>query len=187
MGGTNRLITAPCAPAAAVLAAFAIDAIQRGVEDAAVVVLLAALGLAAGVLQVLFGSVGLGRLIKYMPYPVVSGYLSGVGLYIIAGQVPKFLGTPTGTKLAQALLHPALWAWQGMVVGAVTIAAMVFAPRLTRHVPAAILALLAGVLSYFGLSLFDAGLLDPRNPLVIGPLGSSGGGGFIDTVAGRWS
>ena len=187
MGGTNRLITAPCAPAAAVLAAFAIDAIQRGVEDAAVVVLLAALGLAAGVLQVLFGSVGLGRLIKYMPYPVVSGYLSGVGLYIIAGQVPKFLGTPTGTKLAQALLHPALWAWQGMVVGAVTIAAMVFAPRLTRHVPAAILALLAGVLSYFGLSLFDAGLLDPRNPLVIGPLGSSGGGGFVDTVAGRWS
>jgi SulP family sulfate permease len=185
MGGTNRLITAPCAPAAAVLAAFAIEGVQQGLDPAAVVVLLSAIGLAAGVLQVLFGGVGLGRLIKYMPYPVVSGYLSGVGLYIIFGQVPKFLGSPAGTKLGQALLHPSLWSWQAIAVGAVTIFAMLFAPRLTRRVPAAILALLAGVLSYFALSLLDAGLLDPRNPLVIGPLGSSGGGGFVDTVIGR--
>jgi SulP family sulfate permease len=188
MGGTNRLISAPCAPAAAVLAAFAIERIHQGTDDAAVVVLLAALGLAAGALQVLFGSIGLGRLIKYMPYPVVSGYLSGVGLYIISGQVPKFLGAPTGTHLGEAFAHPALWAWQGMAVGAVTMFAMVLAPRVTRRVPAAILALLAGVAAYFGLSLFDAALLDPRNPLVIGPLGGSGGagGGFIDALHGRW-
>jgi SulP family sulfate permease len=188
MGGTNRLISAPCAPAAAVLAAFAIERMHSGMQDVAVVVLLAALGLAAGALQVVFGSVGLGRLIKYMPYPVVSGYLSGVGLYIISGQVPKFLGVPTGTHLGQALTHPALWAWQGMVVGAVTIFAMVFAPRVTQRVPAAILALLAGVLAYFGLALLDPALLDPRNPLVIGPLGGSGGGGgFVDAMRGRWT
>jgi len=187
MGGTNRLITAPCAPAAAVLAAFAIERIQNGMEDPAVVVLLAALGLAAGVLQVLFGSIGLGRLIKYMPFPVVSGYLSGVGLYIISGQVPKFLGAPTGTHLGHALAYPALWDWQGIAVGAVTIFAMLFAPRVTRRVPAAILALLAGVLCYFGLAFFDATLLDPRNPLVIGPLGSAGGGGFVDALRGRWA
>ncbi|MCF8199565.1 MAG: cyclic nucleotide-binding domain-containing protein [Sulfuritalea sp.] len=190
MGGTNRLITAPCAPAAAVLTAFAIERIQGGMEAAAVVVLLAALGLAAGALQVLFGSVGLGRLIKYMPYPVVSGYLSGVGLYIIGGQVPKFLGTPSGTHFGHALLHPELWAWQGMAVGAVTIAAMLYAPRFTRRVPAAILALLAGVLAYFGLSLIDVSLLDPHNPLVIGPLSDSGGAGargFFDAVLGRWA
>jgi len=188
MGGTNRLISAPCAPAAAVLTAFAIERIQHGMDPAAVAVLLAALGLAAGALQVLFGSVGLGRLIKYMPYPVVSGYLSGVGLYIIVGQVPKFLGAPSGTHLGHALTSPALWVWQGMVVGAVTIFAMVFAPRVTQRVPAAILALLAGVAAYFGLSLFDAALLDPRNPLVIGPLGGSGGagGGFVDALQGRW-
>lgn len=190
MGGTNRLITAPCAPAAAVLTAFAIERIQGGMEVAAVAVLLAVLGLAAGALQVFFGSVGLGRLIKYMPYPVVSGYLSGVGLYIIGGQVPKFLGTPTGTVLGEALLHPALWAWQGAAVGAATIAAMLLAPRVTRRVPAAILALLAGVLAYFGLSLIDATLLDPHNPLVIGPLSGSDGAGegaFADAALGRWA
>jgi SulP family sulfate permease len=187
MGGTNRLISAPCAPAAAVLTAFAIERIQHGTDPVAVAVLLAALGLAAGVLQVAFGSIGLGRLIKYMPYPVVSGYLSGVGLYIISGQVPKFLGTPAGTHLGHALASPALWVWQGMAVGAATILAMLFAPRVTQRVPAAILALLAGVLCYFGLALFDAALLDPRNPLVIGPLGGSGGGGFVDAMASRWT
>ncbi|KAF0166598.1 MAG: sulfate transporter [Rhodocyclaceae bacterium] len=187
MGGTNRLISAPCAPAAAVLTAFAIERIQQGMDAAAVAVLLAALGLTAGVLQVIFGGIGLGRLIKYMPYPVVSGYLSGVGLYIIFGQVPKFLGTPAGTHLGHALASPALWVWQGMVVGAATVLAMLFAPRVTQRVPAAILALLAGVLCYFGLAFFDAALLDPRNPMVIGPLGGSGDGGFVDAMAGRWA
>ena len=186
MGGTNRLISAPCAPAAAVLTAFAIERINQGTDPAAVAVLLAAVGLTAGVLQVVFGGVGLGRLIKYMPYPVVSGYLSGVGLYIIFGQVPKFLGAPSGTHLSHALTSPALWVWQGMVVGAVTIFAMLFAPRVTQRVPAAILALLAGVLSYFGLAFFDPALLDPRNPLVIGPLGGAGGG-FVDALRGRWA
>ncbi len=192
MGGTNRLITAPCAPAAAVLAAFVMERMQQGTSDVVVVVLLAALGFAAGSLQVMFGSLGLGRLIKYMPYPVVSGYLSGVGLYIIAGQVPKFMGAPTGTHLWQALSSPVLWAWQGIVVGTVTIFAMLFAPRVTQRVPAAILALLAGVLAYFGLSLIDTTLLDPRNPMVIGPLGGAGGesgagGGFVDAMRGRWT
>jgi SulP family sulfate permease len=45
------------------------------------------------------GFVGVGRLIKYIPYPVVSGYLSGVGLIIIGSQIPRFAGAaamPTG-------------------------------------------------------------------------------------------
>ncbi|MBI4986592.1 MAG: SLC26A/SulP transporter family protein [Rhodocyclales bacterium] len=187
MGGTNRLISAPCAPAAAVLAAFAIERMQHGMPEAAIVLLLTVLGLTAGILQLVFGGLGLGRLIKYMPYPVVSGYLSGVGLIIIGSQIPKFLGTPTGTKLWQALAAPATWAWQGMAVGAATIAVMLLAPRLTQRVPAAILALLAGVLTYFGLSLGDAALLDVRNPLVIGPLGGGDGGSFLDALLGRWA
>src|SRR5450756_996787 len=58
MGGTNRLITAPCAPAAALLAAFAIEQIQGGTPAAAVVLLLTVLGMAAGLLQIIFGSIG---------------------------------------------------------------------------------------------------------------------------------
>ena len=109
----------------------------------------------------MFGAVGLGRLIKYMPYPVVSGYLSGVGLIIIISQMPKFLGVPKGTLvLGRRWSRPSLWQWQGVAVGAVTVAVMVAAPKLTKAVPAAILGLAAGVLAYFGLGLADRPLLE---------------------------
>jgi SulP family sulfate permease len=177
LGGTQRLITAPCAPAAAVLSAFAIEFIHKGASAESVLLLLVVIGLLAGILQVIYGAVGLGRLIKYMPYPVVSGYLSGVGLIIIGSQVPKLLGVPSNVHFWQALLEPNAWQWQGVIVGLVTAAVMVGAPRFTTRVPAVILALAGGVLAYFALSLFDATLLVVEgNRLIVGPMGGSGGG-----------
>ncbi|MSP96002.1 MAG: cyclic nucleotide-binding domain-containing protein [Betaproteobacteria bacterium] len=185
-GGTNRLITAPCAPAAAVLAALAIQLTQSGTAAESVVLMLTLMGLMCGVLQVGFGVVGLGRLIKYMPYPVVSGYLSGVGLIIILGQVPNFLGLPKQTHLWEGLISPSLWQWQGVAVGAVTMLVMATAPMFTKVVPAAILALAAGVLAYFGLGLVDPALYTLQaNALVVGSLGGSGAS-FGDAIAGRW-
>lgn len=185
LGGTNRLITAPCAPAAAVVSAFAIEFIHGGGSPESALLLISILGLMAGLIQVTFGAVRLGQLIKYMPYPVVSGYLSGVGLYIIASQVPKFLGSPKGSHFWESLATPAHWKWQGMVIGAVTIAVMLAAGRITRLVPAAILALVAGVLAYFGLALVEPALLTlDNNPFVVGSLGGSGN--FSDAFSGRW-
>ena len=185
-GGTNRLITAPCAPAAAVLSALAIQLSQEGVTPESVVLMLTLMGLICGLLQVSFGAVGLGRLIKYMPYPVVSGYLSGVGLIIIISQVPKFLGLPKQTQLWEGLISPSLWQWQGVVVGAVTVIVMATAPMFTKAVPAAILALAAGVLAYFGLGLADPALYTLQgNALVIGPLGGADAS-FGDAISGRW-
>ncbi|MDP3440186.1 MAG: SulP family inorganic anion transporter, partial [Azonexus sp.] len=87
LGGTDRLISAPCAPAAAVLSAFAIELVSDGVPAGNIILLLLMLGILTGGFQVLFGFVGIGRLIKYIPYPVVSGYLTGVGLIIIGSQI----------------------------------------------------------------------------------------------------
>ena len=186
LGGTNKLITAPCAPAAAVLAAFALDFVQDGGDFTSALLLFSLLGLAAGLLQIAFGLVRLGQLIVYMPYPVVSGYLSGVGLYIVAGQVPKFLGVPKDLHFWQSLAAPAAWQWQGMVAGAVTILVMLCAPRITKLLPGAILGLMAGVAAYFALALADPGLLRMQgNPLVIGSL-IDGTGSFTDALAARW-
>jgi SulP family sulfate permease len=185
-GGTNRLISAPCAPAAAVLAALAIQLSQNGATAESVVLMLTLMGLICGLLQVSFGAIGLGRLIKYMPYPVVSGYLSGVGLIIIISQVPKFLGLPKQASLWEGLVSPSSWQWQGVTVGAVTVIVMATAPMFTKAVPAAILALAAGVLAYFGLGLADPALYTLHgNALVIGPLGGAGVS-FGDAIAGRW-
>ncbi len=185
-GGTNRLITAPCAPAAAVLTALALQLLQNGVTPDSIVIMLTLVGLMCGLLQILFGTIRIGRLIKYMPYPVVSGYLSGVGLIIILGQVPRLLGVPKDVEFLKAVLHPLLWNWSSIIVGIATIAVMLLAPKITKVIPAAILGLLAGVITYFALSFENPSLLNlTGNKLVIGSLNVSSNGLFSMFVN-RW-
>jgi len=187
LGGTNRLITSPSAPATAVLSALAITLMQKGIPPQSALLMMALVALLCGGLQALFGVVGLGRLIKYMPYPVVSGYLSGVGLIIIVSQVPRLLGVPKNVTFWKALGSPGLWRWDGIIVGAVTIAVMVGARKLVRAVPAAILGLTAGLIAYFALALADKSLLSMAgNALIVGPVGASAGGGFLPAMVARW-
>jgi SulP family sulfate permease len=187
-GRTAGLISAPCAPAAAVLSALAIQLLAGGsgapADPASVMALMAVTTLVAALLQIFYGAVGGGSLIKFIPYQVVSGYLSGVGVLIAISQLPKLFGLPRGTGLLHGLISPELWKWQGVAVGIVTIVVMAGAPRITRKVPAAILGLLAGITAYFLLSLnFPAMLTLQGNPLVIGPLRTSGS--FLDAVSNR--
>lgn len=176
-GGTPGLISAPCAPAAAVLSVFAMELMAGGaVAPAAAPLILALAGLGAGILQSVIGMAGGGRLIKYIPYPVVAGYLSGVGLTIVIGQIPKLFGYPKGTSLLAGLTSPSAWQMPGVIVGAVTIAAMLLVPRLKLAIPAPILALVAGIAVYGGLAAVIPGLrtLD-HNKLVIGAINASPG------------
>ena len=187
LGGTDRLISAPCAPAAAVLSAFGIELVHQGVPADTVILLLLMLGILAGLFQVLFGIVGIGRLIKYIPYPVVSGYLSGVGLIIIGSQLQKFVGAPQGTSWWQAAISPWLWDWRALTVGLATVAAMAIGPRLTSRLPGTILGIAAGLIAYFALASQDSTLLQvDGNPLVIGALGQTGEGYFA-SLGQRWN
>lgn len=183
-GRTPALISAPCAPAAAILSALAIDLLKQGIVIEHISGLLALTALLAALLQMLYGLLKGGQLIKYIPFPVVSGYLSGVGLIIAMGQLPKLLGLPKETTLWHGLTTPNLWQWQGIVVGCITIAVMYTAPRLTQKIPATIMGLFAGIISYFTLSLWMPALLSlEANSLVVGaiPTGTS----FLETVRGR--
>ena len=187
LGGTNRLITAPCAPAAAVLSAFAIELVRQDVDPMFIVLMLTALGLVAGLIQLLLGFMGIGSLIKYIPFPVVSGYLTGVGLIIIGSQISKLLGVFGNQSLWRTLISPEMWQWQSALIGVVTAAVMLAAPLVTRVVPAAILGLLAGVLTYFGLAHFvdESMLVLEGNKLIIGPLGGSASS-MLEAITGRW-
>jgi len=186
IGGCNRLITAPSAPAAAMLSAMAVDMAARGMspELAVLSLMLAAIG--CGVFQIISGAIGLGRLMKYMPFPVVSGFLTAVGLSILASQLPHWLGTPKGMGLWQALTTPRAWSWTAIVVGAVTMAVMLLAPRITKAVPAPVLALAAGVAAYFSFGAADHSLLTlAQNRLVIGPIEASVGE-IVPATIERW-
>ena len=186
-GGTQRLISAPCAPAAAVLSALTIQMSQQGIDVGAVVVSLFLVAVASALVQVMFGLLRLGELIKFMPFPVVSGYLSGVGLIIILSQVPKWLAWPKDLKVWQGLMSPELWQWPSVCVGLATAGVMLVAPRISRRVPAVILGLLGGVAMYWLMALLWKPELQSlhHNPFIIGPL-SVAGEGFFESLAGPW-
>lgn len=186
LGGTNRLISAPSAPAAAVLSAFALEYMTKGFDPTLLFVLLIVITLLTGLLQMLFGFIGLGRLIKYMPFPVVSGYLTGVGLYIIASQLPKLLGSPHELQFWESILSPDQWQWQSMTIGIITIITMLNGKKIFHTLPAVITALIAGIGCYAVLGFFDPSLQLPNNPFVIGDLGNNGGIHFMQMFLGRF-
>lgn len=187
LGGTDRLISAPCAPAAAVLSAFAIELVHRGVPADAIASLLVLVGILGGLIQLTLGLIGLGGLIRYIPYPVVSGYLTAVGLIIIGGQIPKFLGVPGRVMWYDALRAPGQWDLRAIGIAVTTVLVAVLSPRRVRRVPGIILGILAGMVAFLALVAFDPTLRAlEHNPLVIGPFDLDGGG-LLSAVTFRWA
>jgi sulfate permease, SulP family len=186
-GGTQKLISAPCAPAAAVLSALTIQMSAQGSAPAAILMTLFLVALVSSLVQVLFGVLRLGQLIRYMPYPVVSGYLSGVGLIIVASQLPKLLGAGKGVDWFTALTHPESWQPVSLMVGGTTGAVMLIAARFPSRIPAVIQGVAAGVVVYWilALSTFPSLLNLDSNPFIIGSL-SSGGESVWNNITTTW-
>lgn len=148
LGSARQLISAPCAPAAAILSALAVSFVAQdqpgqvqATQAARVLLLITLVGVFSAIIQIVFGVARGGRLIKYIPYPVVAGYLSGVGLMIILAQAPKVFGLHAGPEFWSGLLHPGHWNWNALLVGGLTMLGMILAPRLSKSVPAAIIGL----------------------------------------------
>ena len=101
----------------------------------------------AGVMLVLFGLLKLGTYIKYIPYPVVSGFMSGIGVIIIVFQIFPLMGLASPKaildvfkQLPEGLKNvnlDAVW-----VAGA-TIAIIYIFPKITKAIPSSLVALLA--------------------------------------------
>ena len=178
-------VSAPCAPAAAVLSGIAAElAHQNGLPIPRVLTLLALTALGSAVLQVIYGALRAGRIIKYIPYQVVTGYMSGVAVIIAMAQIPKLLGIEQGKHLLPALVSVNEWRWPAVIVGVLTIVAMVVSPRLTRLVPGAILGLGTGVATYGVLALVRPELRTlSGNSLIIGSIQTMGG--FVDAISER--
>jgi len=187
LGGAPRLISAPCAPAAAVMAALCARLTGGGSSPESVIVSLLLVGLFSGLLQAVYGALGGGRLIKYIPYPVVTGYMSGVGLLIMIKQLAPFLGLAKDADRLSGLLSPGAWQWPAFSVAIVTIAAAVAAPRFTRRVPAAIIGLAAGIAAHLAAGFWRPQLLSmDSNPFIIGAV-STGPGVIFSGIAANFS
>lgn len=92
-GGTNTQISGPTAPMTAVsmvIISTLIAANDGSVEKALPVIL--AVFMLAGLMQVGLGALKLGKYIRYIPYPVVSGFMTAIGLIILITQILPVLG-----------------------------------------------------------------------------------------------
>jgi len=92
-GGTNTQISGPTAPMTAVSMVIiaGIIAIYDGSVEKALPAILTVF-LLAGIFQIGLGLIGLGKYIRYIPYPVVSGFMTAIGLIIIITQILPALG-----------------------------------------------------------------------------------------------
>jgi SulP family sulfate permease len=111
----------------------------------------------AGVFQILFGVLGFGQYIRLVPYPVVSGFMSGIGCIIIALQLARLFGhEPEGGGTIPALLEvPTAMAdpnYSALGVGLLTLG-IVFAwpARWGKYLPSPLVALIVGTSVGLGL------------------------------------
>ncbi len=92
-GGTNTQISGPTAPMTAVsmVVVAGIVAINDGDLEKALPAILMVF-LLAGLLQIILGLVGIGKYIRYIPYPVVSGFMTAIGVIILVTQLLPSIG-----------------------------------------------------------------------------------------------
>ncbi|HEV7733201.1 MAG TPA: SulP family inorganic anion transporter [Candidatus Binatia bacterium] len=147
MFGTSRqLIVGPDAATCAMTAA-AVAPLAGG-DQQLYVSLTIALTFTAGLFCIGASFLRLGGLADFLSRPILVGYLAGVALTIILGQIGKVTGltlvaggiTP---RLLEVVQKSALVHWPTVAVGAGAFVVLVVAPRLSRRVPAALLALIA--------------------------------------------
>jgi len=146
LGGTRVQVTGPTGPMTVVVAAIVVQFSGNPAAAFAVVVL-------AGIFQVLIGLLGIGRYIKLAPQPVVSGFMSGIGLIIIIVQLAPVLGSdnasgPILVKLTQLPAMASELNPGALAIAMATLAINLFMPRrIARIVPAPLIALLVGTLA----------------------------------------
>ena len=148
-GGTPSQISGPTGPMTVVIATVFSAEVARDPENgAAIAFTVIMLG---GIFQILFGIMRLGKYITLMPYTVISGFMSGIGVIIIFIELGPFLGHPASanvvesvSKLPYFLSHANL---AEVSLGILTLAIVFLTPtKITRIIPSPLLALIVGTL-----------------------------------------
>ena len=148
-GGTPAQISGPTGPMTIVSASvFTMYAGEPAVAFTVVMM--------AGAFQILFGMLRLGRFVNLMPYPVISGFMTGIGCILIIMQLEPLLGysSPTSVTNAISVLPEQLSKpnWDAVVIGIVSLLVCFLTPRrFSRILPAPLLALAVSMMLALGL------------------------------------
>lgn len=147
-GGTHSQISGPTGPMTVITASLVsgVWASSHG-SFSEVLLAMSLAGMFCGLFQILFGIIKIGKYVRYIPYPVLSGFMSGIGIIIILQQLYPLVGlkspvmtidmiTELPTRVAGGISLSALW------LGLGTIAIIYLFPLLTKKIPATLVALI---------------------------------------------
>ncbi len=176
-GGTATLISEPTGPMTVVMTAVVTSLIaadpENGMAMAFTVVML------AGLFQILFGVLKLGKYITLMPYSVVSGFMSGIGLILIILQLAPALGqsSPGGGVIGTLMALPTLLSNTvtiEMALFAMTLFILFFTPaKIKKNIPPQLIALIlisiVSVIAIGGEPIQRIGAIDVSLPNMVLP------------------
>lgn len=103
----------------------------------------------SGVMQAAFGAIGLGNLVKYIPYPVIAGFQNAGAILLLLSQIAPMLGLTHRLEPGMLLQQLQLTQPLTLAIGAVTCLLMLHAGRLTKRIPAVIVGMFAGIGLYY--------------------------------------
>lgn len=156
-GGTQTQISGPTGPITVLTGGLIAGLIQQlGSVESALPTIFFTFCL-AGIFQCLLGLLKLGRYIRFVPYPVISGFMTGIGVIIILLQLLPGLGLkPTSgiNNIFYELFHlKEAINYQSLLLCLFTIALIYILPKLTQAVPSSLVALIVMTIAAFYLKL----------------------------------
>lgn len=162
-GGTHSQISGPTGPMTVITASLVSAAWTASSGSfTAVILSMAFAGIFCGLFQILFGIIRIGKYVRYIPQPVLSGFMSGIGVIIILQQIYPLLGLKSPVMVIDMIADfPGIVAngisVESLLYGLGTIAVIILFPRLTKKVPATLVALIVLTVASMICS-FDAAL-----------------------------
>ncbi len=147
-GGTHSQISGPTGPMTVITATLVggVAGTATGGNFSTVLITMALAAIFCGLFQILFGLIKIGKYVRYIPYPVLSGFMSGIGVIIILQQLyPLVGGSGSGSMVDQlAGLPAALGATNvtALLLGLGTVAIIYLFPLITKKVPSTLVALI---------------------------------------------
>ncbi|MDQ6960232.1 MAG: SulP family inorganic anion transporter [Mariprofundaceae bacterium] len=144
--GTQGLVSAPTGPTLVLLSGTIAVLNSLGFSGETLVTATLLTVAMAGVIQLLIGILKLGHLIKFIPYPVVSGFMTGTAILMILSQSQAIMGGDASLTMRQG-------AWIPAATAGITLVAIIWLPRWIRKIPGTTLGLIAGTLAFHIFSL----------------------------------
>ncbi|MEL0117426.1 MAG: SulP family inorganic anion transporter [Opitutae bacterium] len=148
-GGTRTQISGPTGPMTVITALVVVYAMEEFGDLDAGLGFLVACFLAAGAIQVLMGVFRLGAFIRYIPYPVLSGFMSGIGVIIIILQIFPAFGEASSPNTVTVIKNLSDFSFVSKInlaevgICIATVLIIYLFPRVTKAVPSALVALVA--------------------------------------------